>query len=114
MVKPEFENYFKTLKDTSEIVQKTYSDYTQLDLKQINNIIKTLENNPSDEEIKLSVNTLQSLNDKLYDEICKSDRGLPINPLIDFQVCINKLRNYADVTDETEIINHAEDGDFVQ
>ncbi|RAP46440.1 MAG: hypothetical protein BZ136_07480 [Methanosphaera sp. rholeuAM74] len=101
----DFKNYFERLSQVTKQLKQKFNDSTILE---IYNIIEVLQDNPCDEEIKISVNKLQDINDALFEKYGVCDE------IIDFQVCINKIRNYKDITDEKEVINHATDGDFVQ
>ena len=101
----DFANYFKRFNEVTKQLEKKFDDYSILEIYQI---IEILQENPTDEEIEKSVSELQEINDGLFEKYGVCDE------IIDFQVCINKIRNYKDITDEKEIINKAVDGDFVQ
>lgn len=101
MVTENFENYFKTFNQISEILKEKY----EVD---IDELIKILENQPTKDQIEKTVSELQIINDTLFEKYGANDT------IIEFQICINKLRNYGDITDPKEIITHADDGDFVQ
>ena len=105
----DFTNYFRNLYETVGNLKNKYPEEKSID--DIYQIIEVLKNKPSDEEIKKSVDALQRINNKLYDKYCKDGN---LDEIITFQVAINKIRNYKDITDESEIVTHAPDGDFVQ
>lgn len=102
----DFTNFFRKFYETVGTLKLKFPE--EKNLEDIYQVIEILENKPSDNEVKKAVNALQRTCNKLYDKYGMSDE------ILSFQVAINKVRNYKDVTDESEIINHAPDGDFVQ
>lgn len=101
----DFTNYFRRF---YEITGNLKAKYDEKSIDDIYEIIEILKNNPSDEEITKAVDALQQINDNLFDKYGVSDE------IIDFQVCINKIRNYKDVPDKKELIYKHDDGEFVQ
>ena len=102
-MKDEYKKYFERLREVTANLQTKFNN----SFTDVYEVIEKLENNPTDEEIATSLQELQNINDKLFEShgIC--------DEIIDFQVCINKLRNYADINDPKEVVVR-EDGSFVQ
>ena len=101
----EFKNYFERFSEVTKQLEKKFNDSSILEIYRI---LEVLQDNPTDEAVENSVNKLQDINDNLFERYGICDE------IIDFQVCINKIRNYKDITDKKEVVNHASDGDFVQ
>lgn len=101
----DFSAYFQRLR---EVVERINPKVPIKQQEYLHETMEILENKPSSHDIERCVKYMQELNDTLFNLYGVCD------DIIDFQVCINKIRNYADITDEKEITTHAADGDFVQ
>lgn len=101
----DFTNFFKNLDET---IQKLTTKFTNINLVELEQIIKILQETPTIEEIKKCVTQMQKINDELFQKEGISDE------IIEFQISINKIRNYKDIVDEKEIIQRTNDGNFVQ
>ena len=102
----DFKEYFRRLYDITERLQEDCNNDNRIN--EVYDIIELLQNDPSEYEMTKTVNVFQTINDKLF-EIYGAKESI-----LDFQVCINKLRYYVDVPDEKELIYQHDDGDFAQ
>lgn len=89
----------------ARLEQDTNQDHT---VNEIYTTLDILKETRDKEETQRCLTALQRINDKLYESYGLRDS------ILDFQVCINTLRNEYDLPDEGELVVHAVDGDFAQ
>lgn len=102
----DFQEYFRRLYEITGRLQKDCNNDNRIN--EVYDIIELLQNDPSDYEMTKAVKVFQATNDKLFETYGAKES------ILDFQVCINKLRYYVDVPDEKELIYQHDDGDFAQ
>lgn len=96
--------YRKLFEVTGRLESKYIEDYT--DAGEVIEIMAEDKENLA--EVKKGLDTLQRINDKLFDKYGVSDE------IIDLQLVINQLRNAYDIPDKKELIYKCDDGRFAQ